>query len=366
MACPTSVSYTTTTIPCYAAPYATSMLGKTQALTCTTQNPYMKYLGCTVAQFTPLEQQAFTAQAAQQVAPQLKCATTMAGNAGLAGLNTRYAYNPYQAQQVGTGNFTDPNTAMAYMNPYLQASLAPQIQLMQQQQAQQQQMNQASAVGQGAFGGTRCAVLTGAQNQANQLAQQNLIGNAFNQAYKCAEAQYSTCAARNLQAQTTNQAANQTAANLNAQQQQFGANLGLQGLNLANTAAGTLNTLGNSQFTQGENLINNQEQLGAVQQQQVQNVLNQQYQCYLNAKNYPYEQLSYESNILHGLPMTNTTAQTYQAPPSMLSQVAGLGLGVAGLSSLGGSTTTSNKKKGGAIKHRKSNGIVDLAIAKMG
>jgi len=355
MACPTQVSYTTTTIPCYAAPYATTMLGKTQALTCTTQNPYMKYLGCTVAQFTPLQKEAFANQATQQVAPQLNCATAMAGSAGLAGLNTQYAYNPYQAQQVSTGNFTNPGTAMAYMNPYVYASLAPQLNLMQQQQAQQQQMNQAAAVGQGAFGGTRCAVLTGAQNQANQLAQQNLVGNAYNQAYKCAEAQYSTCAARNLAAQQANQSANQTAANLNAQQQQFGANLGLQGLNLANTAANTLNTLGNTQFNQGTNLINNQAQLGAVQQQQVQNVLNQQYQCFLNAQNYPYQQLSYESNILHGLPMSNTTAQTYTAPPSTLSQVAGLGVGLAGLSKL---------KKGGAIK--KSNGLVDLAIAKMG
>jgi len=50
--------------------------------------------------------------------------------------------------------------------------------MMNQQQSQQQQQNQAAAVGQGAFGGTRCAVLTGAQNQSNQIAQQNLVGNA--------------------------------------------------------------------------------------------------------------------------------------------------------------------------------------------
>jgi len=64
---------------------------------------------------------------------------------------------------------------------------------------------------------------------------------------------------------------------------------------------------------------------------------------------------------LHGLPMTNTTSQTYTAPPSTLSQVAGAGITAAGLGAF-------KSAKGGAIKEkkRKSNGLVDLAIAKMG
>lgn len=443
MTCPTQVNYTTTSVPDYIAPCLTSLMGKVRQVTCINANPYMQYQGCTVAQFSPLQQEAFNNAATMQTSGQLKCATAMAGQAGLAGLNAGYTYNPYSASQinapsitgaqlqgaplanaaqmqgpgnVSTGNFTNPGTAMQYMNPYLQSSLAPQIAMMQQQQAQQQQQNQAAAVGQGAFGGTRCAVLTGAQNQANQLAQQNLVGNAYNQAYKCAESQFSTCQARNLQAQQanqgmnyntslqnaqmlqqsglanqslmgqyglqqgqfnqaanladqqanltaqqSNQSANQAAANLNAQQGQFGANLGMQGINAANTAANTLNTLGNSQYNQNLGITGVQSQMGAAQQQQAQNVLNQQYQCYLNYKNYPYQQLSFQSNILHGLPMTNTTSQTYTAPPSTLSQVAGAGITAAGLGAF-------KSAKGGAIKEKKqkSNGLVDLAIAKMG
>jgi hypothetical protein len=43
-------------------------------------------------------------------------------------------------------------------------------------------------------------------------------------------------------------------------------------------------------------------------------------------------QLGNMSNLLRGLPMQATTAQTYQASPSTLSQVAGLGTaGIAGL-----------------------------------
>ena len=53
--------------------------------------------------------------------------------------------------------------------------------------------------------------------------------------------------------------------------------------------------------------------------------------------------------------MTQQSASVYQAPPSTLSQVAGVGLTAAGLSKL--------VAKGGVIK--KSNGLMDLALKKM-
>lgn len=352
MACgPQQVNYNTVTIPCYAAPCVQGMLGKANVLTCYSVNPYMQYQGCTIAQFSPLQQQAFQNAAMMQTAPQLQCASAMAGEAGLAGLNTGYTYNPYQAQQaLGTNAATGKSNISSYMNPYLQCALKPQEQLLAQQQGVQQAQNQAQAVGYGAFGGARCAVLTGAQNQANQLAMSNLVGQGYNTAYNNAQSAFNA-----------QQSACQAAANLNAQQGQFGANLGLQGLNAANTAAGTLGTLGNAQYNQNIGITGLQSTLGGTQQQQAQNVLNQQYQCFLNYQNYPYQQLSFESNLLRGLPMTNTTSQTYTAPPSLLSQVAGVGLTAAGL----GAFKTS--KEGGQIKEskRKSNGIICLALQKM-
>jgi len=349
MACaPTQTNITQTSIPCYAAPYVESMLGQAAAYTCTTQNPYLQYQGCTVAQFSPLQQQAFQNAALMQTAPQLQCASAMAGLAGLGALNTGYTYNPYQAQQgLATNATTGKSNIGSYMNPYLQCALAPQLALMRQQQGQQQAQNQAQAVGYGAFGGARCAVLTGAQNQANQLAQQNLVGNAYNTAYQCAQKAF-----------TSQQAACQAAANLNAQQGQFGANLGLQGLNAANTAASNLANIGNTQFNQNLGINNAQVGLGGIQQQQTQNVLNQQYQCFMNAQNYQGNQLNFMSNLLRGLPMTNTTSNIYSAPPSILSQVAGAGIAAKGAGLL---------KDGGHVKEkkRKSNGIICLALAKM-
>jgi len=92
------------------------------------------------------------------------------------------------AQQAAAGqNYanqaTNPGAVQSYMNPYLQASLAPQMALLQQQQGQQQAANQARATQSGAFGGSREGVEDALQNQSNQLAMSNLIGQGYNTAY---------------------------------------------------------------------------------------------------------------------------------------------------------------------------------------
>jgi len=277
----------------------------------------MQYQGNTVAQYSPLQKQSYCNAANMQSAPQLQCASALAGQAGLAALNTGYTYNPYTAQQVtgaqataaqlgpaptdtaaqfkGPGSISyckvngpglsqyqmngpqqvSTNTfnacaAKQYMNAYTCAALQPQLALMRQQQGMQQAQNQAAATNMGAFGGARCAVLTGAQNQANQLAQQNLVGNAYNQAYKCAQQMFTTCQARNLQAQQANQQAGLTTGTQNLQAmlatQGLCANLNQQA-KLANQQAGLTagqfnatmcyNTaLQNAQFAQQSGLAN--------------------------------------------------------------------------------------------------------------
>jgi hypothetical protein len=251
----------------------------------------------------------------------------------------------------------------------------------------QQQQQQAQAATHGAFGGSGDYLMR-AQNNANlqsqlgqnqynafqnaqqqfnteqtanlqaQLANQNMGYNVGNTNLQAMLGVQNLGAGQNLQAQLANQQANQSAANLNAQQGQFGANLGLQGLNTAMQGANTLNTLGNSQYNQNVGIIGLQNQLGGQQQQQVQNAMNVDQQNFLNAQNFPYQQMNFMSNIIRGLPMNQQSASIYQAPPSMLSQVAGLGLAAAGLGAF--------KAKGGAIKENKSYGLADLALAKMG
>ena len=129
------------------------------------------------------------------------------------------------------------------------------------------------------------------------------------------------------------------------QSRQYGAGLGLQGLQTALTGAGQLGNLGNLAYTQGMGINQLQSQLGGVQQQQVQNILNNQYQDYLNYQNYPYKQLGFMSDMIRGLPLgQQSTQQMYQSPGSMMGQVAGLGVGALGLSSL---YNTAQKAGGG-------------------
>ena len=317
------------------APFGQALLGQGAALTNVNTNPYMQYQGDMTAQFTPLQQQSYQNAALMQTSPQLQDATAMAGTAGLGGLNAQYTFNPYQTQ-----SFTSPGVAQKYMNPYLDVA----NQAAYRQSQIQNTANNAQATTAGAFGGGRQAIM-GAQNNADL--QRNLGQNQYN-AYSLGQQQFNT-----------EQGQNQAAANLNAQQQQYGSGLAMQGLNTALQGANTLSQLGTNQYNQNLGITGLQNQLGGQQQQQVQNVLNNQYQNYLSAQNYPYQQLNFMSNLIRGLPMTQQSASIYQAPPSMASQVAGLGLTAAGLGAFKGAS-------GGSTADIQSHGIQDLALAQMG
>ena len=85
---------------------------------------------------------------------------------------------------------------------------------------------------------------------------------------------------------------------------------------------------------QASNLARLQAQQGSAAQQQAltQTQLDTAYQDFLRQRDYPQEQLGFYSNILRGLPVQlASTSQTYQAPPSIGSQIGGLGLGALGL-----------------------------------
>jgi hypothetical protein len=136
------------------------------------------------------------------------------------------------------------------------------------------------------------------------------------------------------------------------QSRQFGSNLGLQGLQQQLAAAGQLGQLGQQQYGQQMNIFSGQQQAGAQQQAMNQQNITNAYQDYLTQQNYPYQQLGFMSDILHGTPTGGvTTQQSYQANPSMANQIMGYGLGAYGLSNL-------LKKEGGVIKGYKAGGVV--------
>jgi len=147
------------------------------------------------------------------------------------------------------------------------------------------------------------------------------------------------------------------------QSRQFGANLGLQGLQSGMQAAGQLGTLGQNRYAQQTGNIGLQNQLGAQQQAQQQRYIDQMIQNYGTAQQYPQQQLAFMSGLLRGLPLQTATTQQYQAAPSSLSQVAGLGMAGYGLNKMYGG------KKGGLPKDfeksKRKAGLAELALSKM-
>ena len=331
------ITQSQTTIPDYARPYVETLLGQAGALTDLEYNPYMQYQGDRTAQFSPLQQQSYENAALMTSAPQLQDASALAGMAGLGALNTQYTFRP--------ANFSSAD-AQSLMSPYMQNVVQRQQQDAQRQADIARQAQGAQAARSGAFGGSGDYLMRA--QAAGNLARQkgDIMAQGLQSAYQQAMQQYNT----------QNQ--------LNAQQQQFGAGLGLQGLQTANQAAQNLSNIGQTQYGQNMGVNQLQNQYGLQQQQQAQNILNNQYQDYLNFQNYPYKQLGFMSDLLRGLPLTQQASTVYQAPPSMASSLVGLGTTALG---------ASLKAKGGKIEEAedveyrdKPAGLADLALSKMG
>ena len=341
------ITQTQTSIPDYAKPYVENLLGQAQSYTDPYQNPYMQYMGQRQAQFAPLQQFSYDNAALMKTAPQLGDATAMAGMAGLGALNTNFTYNPADFNKAFSGATTRDAqgnvTGNTMMNPYMDNIVARQQADAERQANIARQQSNAQAARSGAFGGSGNML---ANNQLNaQLARQkgDIQAQGLNTAYNQAMGQYNT----------QNQ--------LNAQQGQFGAGLGLQGLQTALTGANALGQLGNTQYNQNMGINQMQNQYGLQQQQQEQNILNNQYQDFLNNQNNPYKQMGFMSDILRGLPLTQQSASMYQTPPSAISQAVGLGgaalTGAKLFGAAGGAT--------GDLESRPA-GLAELAIYNMG
>ena len=336
---PTQTTVQNTNIPDYAQPYVSNMLNATQAQLFNLDSngqisgfaPYTPYSNDPtkyVAGFSPLQQQAQSSAANLQMPGQYGAATGMAGASGLGSLGV--AGQASQAGQNLQNTLTSPGGMAQYMNPYLQNTLAPAEQLLNQQYGMQGASQQGAATQAGAFGGSRNALMQGLNQQNQMLAQNQLVGNAYNQAYQ------------NAQQQAMN------VANVGLQGQQAA----LQGLGQANTAAGNLAGIGGQQLAAQQGIIGTQAQQGATEQAQQQQIINQAIQNYATAQQYPLLQLGTMSNMLRGLPMQASTTSIYQAQPTATQQAIGLGGTAAALgAAFGGSST--GKKEGGIIAMRK-------------
>ena len=296
---PTQTTVQNTSIPEYARPYVETMLGTTQQQIynmdssgdITGMKPYQPYSTNPtdyIAPFSPMQNQAMNTTANLQTPQQYQDASQMAAMGGVGGLNAGRNY----AMQA-----TNPSITQAYMNPYVQASLQPQLQEINRQYGITGAQEQGLATQQGAFGGSREALMASENQRNKNMAMNQAIGQGYNQAFQQAQ-----------------------------QAQQFGANLGLQGIGQGVSAAGQLGQLGGQQLAAQQGIAQAQMQAGTAEQQQQQNIINQAVQNYATAQQYPQQQLSFMNAMLRGLPTQQATTQQYQAAPSSLSQMTGLGL----------------------------------------
>ena len=112
---------------------------------------------------------------------------------------------------------------------------------------------------------------------------------------------------------------------------------GLQGAQQATQAGATLADIGTSEQAADLRRLQAQSAVGQEQRALEQQILDQRYADFLRQRDYPMEQLGYYSALLRGLPMQMGSTQTsYAQPPSIASQIGGLGLSAIGLSRLFG------------------------------
>ena len=278
-------------LPAWAQPYAKESLGKAQALSAT---PYQVYGGERIAQFTPLQKQAFGRAEGQQVADQIGAGSGLAGTAGLMGLT-----GGYQPGQFGS-------QMSQYMSPYMDAVVQQQMESAQRQADIAGTQRGAQAVRAGAFGGSR-------------------------QAVENAEAARALASQKGQIQATGLQSAYDRATDMYGREQALAEQSRQAGLQTALGAAGQLGQLGQQQFGQQMDITGQQFGFGQQQRAATQDILSQQYQDFLNQQRAPYDQLAFMTSMIRGTPMGGTTAQYSTAPaPSYTSQLIGLGTAAAG------------------------------------
>jgi hypothetical protein len=325
-----------TNIPEYARPYVENMLGATQKQLfdmegdqITGFKPYQPYStdpSKYTAGFQPLQESAMRSVGQMQVPGQLDQASGLAGMSGLGAMGA--AQQAMGAGQQFQNMATDPRAMQGYMSPYMQNVVDYQKSQALRDYQIAQPMRARQAVGAGAFGGSRQAIMEAEAERSLGSQLQGITAAGSQKAFEDAQ-----------------------------KQQQFGAQLGMQGLQTGlqgygqmGQAASTLGGLGSQQFGMQKDIVGLQSQFGKEQQALEQQKINQAIQDWANTQQYPLMQLGVMSNMLRGLPMQSATTNQYVASPNALTQ----GIGLAGA---GASIFNAMKKEGGVIKEMASGGI---------
>ena len=319
----------------------------------------------------------------------------------VSGQAENYARQAANAQQNYAAQATNPAAYQQYMNPYTQNVTDIQIEGLQRQADIARTQRGAQAARAGAFGGARQAIENAEANRALASQMDNVRAQGLQQAYQQAQGNLQYGANLGLQGLSGANQGLGTAlqggqlglsgigtalqglqggmqgsglgiqgaqAGLSGVDRQLagtaqgmqGAGVGLQGVSgaqagygLANQAAANLSNIGTAQLAAQTGILGLQNQIGAQQQGQEQQYINQAISNFGQAQEAPMQRFGQFNSLLRGYAVPGTTTTQYQAPASPLSQLAGAGTALYGASQLA-------KKKGGKISARE--GIDKLAL----
>jgi hypothetical protein len=336
---PTQTTVQNTNIPEYAQPYVETMLGTAQQQiynygpdnTVTGFKPYIPYgatvdaqgnitntaqeqASAAVAPFSPLQMQSIRNAGSVGMPGQFNVGTGFQAMGGAGALTAGQNYNMMA---------TNPFATQAFMSPYMQNAVDVQKnEAFRDAQIRNLGANLGSAR-QGTYGGARQVLAEQERNRGLQTQLGQIQATGTQRAFEAAQ-----------------------------QAKQFGATLGLQGYGQAVGAGTALGQMGGQQLAAQQGIIGLQSQAGAQQQQLEQQKINQAIQNYAMQQQYPQQQLAFMSGLTRGLPLQTGTTQSYQAAPSAISQLGGLGL-------TGAAAYGMMKKEGGIIKSYAKGGSVD-------
>lgn len=331
---PTTQNVNSSSLPAYAEPYFKSMMDRAQAIS---NNPYVPYTGERQEAFSTQQKQAFdnVDKNVGNYQPMFDQASQRYQAAS--GYNPTQVTNTYEANGYTPQNWIDPNVASQYMSPYQQNVTDINKREAIRDYGQQQQVLNRSAQAGGAFGGYRQGIEASEATRNLNTGLQDIQDKGLQNAYSSGLAAFNQDRSSAMGAnQLNNQYAQKMAEMIMAAQ---GANnqYGIQNAQLQADVGTRQQNLGSATQAAGQADVAALQQAGGAQQAYGQAGKDIAYQDFINQRDYDRQNMNWLSGILRGVPVqANSSTTGYTAPPSTTSQIAGLGLGAAGLAKMVG------------------------------
>jgi hypothetical protein len=303
---PTTSTVNQSNLPDYAEPYFTGLLDRTEDASLTEYTPYegqrIAGMGAdTTAGFDAIRDQATAGT--PQAFTDAEAAFTNVATGGAA-----------QDQFGALPSYTDAGVAQQYMDPYITNVLDAQKARFNQNYGEQQLGRNDAAMQAGAFGGDRRFVQDQIASRERNMQLNEMDARGLSNAYQTGADIFGLEQGRDLQ----NRALNADVFSGNREAMMAGAEQ-LRAQGVANDELA---------FNRGKTLAG----VGGAYDEQEQAGLDMGYSDFLNQRDYDRNQLNFYSGILRGVPISPTQeSTTYNAPPSQMSQLLGLGVGGLGL-----------------------------------